>query len=290
MGKNSAIEWTHHTFNPWVGCTKVSPECKNCYAEKETFVRVQRGLGRELWGPTADRHVTSDPNWRKPLAWDRAAGAAGERHRVFCASLADVAEDRADLIEPRARLCELIITTPNLDWLLLPKRLDDLVRLFPSEVLRLVWVGTTAGTKERMLEEVPKLANVPARVRFVSVEPLLEDVADELQVALSVLGQMRVHWIIVGGESAKPGDDAARPMHLTWARRVRDVSIANRVAFLFKQWGDWSPYGTTGEVITGASRADFADLPAVHYHRVGKKKAGRLLDGREWNELPDPRC
>src|SRR5688572_19892666 len=111
MGENTAIEWATHTFNPWIGCTKISPECARCYAHDETFVRVQRAGGRELWGPTADRHVTSNANWRQPLTWDRAAAAAGERARVFCASLSDVGEYRPDLVEPRARLCELILAT-----------------------------------------------------------------------------------------------------------------------------------------------------------------------------------
>lgn len=284
MGKGSAIEWTHHTFNPWIGCTKISPECARCYAEQETFVRVQRAGGRELWGPTGDRHITSDANWREPLKWDRAAAAAGERHRVFCASLSDVAEDRPDLVAPRARLCELILTTPNLDWLLLTKRLDDLVRLFPVEVLRRAWVGTTAGTKTRMLEEVQKLAGIPSRIRFISIEPLLEDVASELGRVLT-RHPGRIDWVVAGGESAKPGDKPARPMHPAWARGVRDICRGFGVQFLFKQWGDFRPATADDAVVDWQFDAD-GQLMA----RVGKRAAGRLLDGRTWDEFPEARA
>src|SRR5689334_23137746 len=138
MSENSKIEWTHHTFNPWRGCARVSPGCEHCYAE--TWAKrnpAQFGT----WGATGTRVVASDAMWREPLKWDRKAAAAGERHRVFCASLADVGEDRLDLMVPRRRLCELIVDTPNLDWLLLTKRPENLARLFPQQILERCWVG-----------------------------------------------------------------------------------------------------------------------------------------------------
>jgi len=121
MGQDSKIEWTHHTFNPWRGCTKVSPGCTNCYAETLSH-RNPKVLG--VWGDKGTRVVASDSMWREPIKWDREAREAGERRRVFCASLADVFEDREELDEPRFRLLRLIASTTNLDWLLLTKRPD----------------------------------------------------------------------------------------------------------------------------------------------------------------------
>lgn len=125
MGKTS-IEWCDFTFNAWIGCAKVGRGCESCYAEVETFTRVQRGKGRELWGRNAARHVTGDAYWRQPLKWQRDAlrdfRVGSERPRVFCGSMCDVFEDRPDLMAPRARLAELIDATPALDWLLLSKR------------------------------------------------------------------------------------------------------------------------------------------------------------------------
>lgn len=174
MGAETKIEWCDHTFNPWIGCTKVSPGCANCYAAVNTFTRAQRAHGRELWGPDAARHVTSEAKWREPIRWDAAAKAAGIRRRVFCASMADVFEDRPDLAEPRARLAYVIGKTPNLDWLLLTKRPENIARLWITDVVPPnVWLGTTVEDQERADERIPHLLAVPAAVRFLSVEPLL---------------------------------------------------------------------------------------------------------------------
>ena len=127
MAENSAISWTDHTFNPWVGCQKVSAGCLNCYAE----TLMDRRWGKVKWGPGGTRVVTSEANWRQPLKWNRQAEETGGRLRVFCASLADVFEDRPELMEPRRRLFDLIQETPNLDWLLLTKR--------PQNIQRMIW-------------------------------------------------------------------------------------------------------------------------------------------------------
>src|SRR5690349_6943095 len=119
MGRDSAIEWTHHTFNPWRGCTKVSAGCAHCYAETWSK-RNPKALG--IWGDGGTRVIAAEAYWRQPLKWNAAAKAAGERHRVFCASLADVFEDRPELVESRERLLDVIYKTPDLDWLLLTKR------------------------------------------------------------------------------------------------------------------------------------------------------------------------
>lgn len=117
MGKNSRIEWTDHTFNPWWGCTKVSEACKNCYAEAWS-----KRVGQQVWGPQAERRFFGERHWLEPLKWNADAAAHGKRLRVFCASMADVFEDRRSLDPWRSKLWELIEATPQLDWLLLTKR------------------------------------------------------------------------------------------------------------------------------------------------------------------------
>lgn len=248
--KDTKIEWAHHTFNPWWGCEKVSPGCAHCYAEA-----LARRWGKRLWGGAdTQRQVKSEAGWREPLAWDRAAAAAGERHRVFCASLADVFEDREDLRAPRRRLFGLIDATPNLIWLLLTKRPENITRLniqadgvgrlrpmssrFPN-----VWFGTTAENQTWWDRRVPRLLEIEARCHFVSAEPLLGPIR---------MGECQPDWLIVGGESGPK----ARPMDPGWVRDLRD-HCHTTTAFFFKQWG-----GTN------------------------KQAAGRQLDGRTWDEVP----
>jgi len=317
MGENTKIEWCHHSFNPWIGCTKVSPGCAHCYAEVETFARVQRKRGNELWGKDANRHVTSDANWRKPYKWNDAATAAGERHRVFCASLSDVFEDRRDLDEPRRKLWDLIETTPNLDWLLLTKRPENIARLIDQRWLEHprhnVWLGTTCEDQKRADERIPHLLRVPAAVRFLSCEPLLGPVDLDFWidsywdaslkdlmgnkgswVRVELRHERALHWVIAGGESGLQ----ARPMRPTWVRSVRNQCARAGVPFLFKQWGEWvyddSPANETPDAYLGKpclTHVGGQRLPDVDGHRtqmvrIGKEAAGRLLDGREWNEYP----
>lgn len=230
MGEDSKIEWCHHTFNPWIGCTKVSDGCTHCYAEVETFPRVQRGRGLELWGANAARHVTGNANWRKPLAWARAAAEVGERHRVFCASLADVMEDRVDLIAPRERLWQLIYDTPELDWLLLTKRPENIASLtaplcaergWPSNA----WMGATTENRVQAHTRAAHLKTIPAPVRFLSVEPMLGPIDD-----LPLDG---ISWAIFGGESG----DHARPCAVEWIERGIDQCRAANVPPFVKQLG-----------------------------------------------------
>jgi protein gp37 len=129
------ISWAHYTMNPWSGCAKVSPACANCYAATLP-PSMRRGA---VWGADTARIPASESYWQGPIAWDRKAAKAGERHRVFCASTADVFEARPDLDEARLRLFKLIEATPNLDWLLLTKRPDHMAE----------WFRTRAGTRRR---------------------------------------------------------------------------------------------------------------------------------------------
>lgn len=324
MGENSAIEWTDHTFNPWVGCTKVSEGCKNCYAE----TLMDDRFGRVKWGPAGTRQRTSASNWAKPKAWNRKAQKEGRRYRVFCASLADVFEDRAELAPWRYDLFRLIEETPRLDWLLLTKRPENVSDMIEEgtgfsdaemwlSVNKHVWIGTSVENQDAANKRIPELVRVPAAHRFLSMEPLLGSV-DLTNIrlengaywdALSALGPgeslnaWAIEWVIVGGESGAN----ARPMHPYWARSIRDQCVKYNVPFHFKQWGEWAlksaelhgagakfdsfgvldPDGTWMEGVTGWNgRPIDPDTDEAYMLKVGKKVAGRLLDGIEWNGSP----
>lgn len=291
MAENTKIEWADHTFNPWTGCTKVSAACDHCYAEGWA-----KRSGLVEWGPHAPRRRTSQANWRKPLKWDREASAAGRRAKVFCASLADVFDNHGS-IEPkwRADLWELIASTPNLDWLLLTKRPQNIVKFAPERwftdgIPRNVWLGTTVENQEEADRRIPHLIQCPARVRFLSCEPLLGAVSVRRYIS-------KLEWIIAGGESG-PG---ARPSHPDWFRSLRDQCHAVGMPFFFKQWGEWGPddfsdtaskclwLSPDGSTVDGGayevSRADCIK-PMSLTVRHGKKRAGRMLDGHEWNWVP----
>ena len=176
MGKQTGISWTDHTFNPWWGCAHASPGCDNCYAE--TF---DNRLGLEHWGPKAPRRHFGPKHWAAPVAWNLQAQRAGVRARVFCASMADVFEDRFDLEVARAKLFQLLEATPFLDWQLLTKRPGNVPRMVPAAWLaggwpRNAWIGTTVEDQRRADERIPLLLQAPAPVRFLSCEPLLERV------------------------------------------------------------------------------------------------------------------
>ena len=170
MGKDSRIEWTHHTFNPWWGCVRVSAACDHCYAE--TWAKR---LGEDVWGPHSERRFFTDAHWKEPLKWNKEAGEANSRRRVFCASMADVFENRNDLIPHRKRLLELIAQTPNLDWLLLTKRIHLVKRQLPKgyEFPRNVWLGATVENQEAVKRIKYLLEFESPSVRFLSCEPLL---------------------------------------------------------------------------------------------------------------------
>ncbi len=275
--KNSKIEWTHHTFNPWWGCVRVSPACRHCYAES-----FSHRFGLELWGKASDRRFLSDSYWRQPLAWNRMAQAAGERARVFCASMADVFEDRRDLDPLRARLWELIAQTSSLDWLLLTKRLDAVGELVPwgEEWPRNVWLGATIENQKWADRRLPLLARYPAVVRFVSCEPLLGPV--DLSRWFSRAADKSVDWVIAGGESGHH----ARPSNPEWFQSLRNQCANFGVGFHFKQWGNWRPV-PADQVNGHRSRVlRSGESQPIHLVNLGKKSAGRMLDGQEWDQLP----
>lgn len=276
MAKDSKIEWTHHTFNPWWGCERVSAACKNCYAE--TWAHR---LGLDLWSKGAPRRMMSDAYWRQPAAWNKSAGAAGRRDRVFCASMADVFEDRDDLHASRARLWQLIADTPSLDWLLLTKRPQHVGAFVPwSAWPENVWLGTTVENQRWAQKRIPLLLEQAAKVRFLSCEPLLGPLNLVPWLAASN-GASTVNWVITGGESGH----RARPMSPDWARGLRDQCGAYGVPFLFKQWGNWSPVDGPANAHS-VRRVPSASGAPIQMINTGKKVAGRVLDGRQWDDLP----
>ena len=325
MGESTKIEWATHTFNPWIGCQKVGPGCDHCYAEAMMADRY----GRVEWGPHGSRQRTSPANWRKPLAWDRAAAKAGRRDRVFCASLADVFDNHGSITSGwRGDLWHLIARTPNLDWLLLTKRPGNIPDMLPNgygapawgDGWPNVWLGCTVVNQTEADRDIPKLLAVPAKVRFLSMEPLLgpvdltahlhdsdcfevmtEDPAVGCICADRTIREVTPDWLICGGESG-PG---ARPMHPDWARSLRDQCQAAGVAFHFKQWGewvsiydrdrddpDWRKVPKPGDWdrkrwLNLAGGQGFHGDNLNMMRRVGKARAGRLLDGRTWDQLPE---
>ena len=354
MAGETAISWADSTLNPWYGCTKVSPACDHCYAER----LMDHRMHKVQWGAGQARQRTSAANWRLPLAWEKrafvacpACGWRGDhtalrhdggahfcphcgndewrpaRRRVFCASLADVFDNEVDPAW-RLDLFRLIAATPSIDWLLLTKRIGNAtlmladVRGLAAEYLAPfpwpnVWLGATICNQEEADRDIPKLLATPARVRFVSIEPMLGDVrlGSWLQRSPSEafeagrvtadmppwtrIGSTALDWVICGGESGPH----ARPMHPDWVRSLRDQCAAAGVPFHFKQIGEWVSPGDTafgrspfrevvllrpdGSVVDPASpEAQDENADVITMARVGTKAAGRLLDGIEHNGVP----
>ena len=245
MSEHTEISWTDATFNPWEGCQKVGPGCDHCYAE----TRNARYAGGKAinWGPGAPRRRTSVSNWNLPRRWNREHDAFfaehGRRRRVFCASLADVF-DNAVPVQWRRDLFDLIEATPNLDWLLLTKRIGNARSLYGEAYLDSarpwpanVWLGATVVNQEEADRDIPKLLAVPARVRFLSIEPMLGPISLDCFPVYGEDERPLLHWVICGGESGL----GARPMHPDWARSLRDQCASAGVPFHFKQWGGWRP-------------------------------------------------
>lgn len=292
MGKDSKIQWTHHTWNPVRGCARISKGCDHCYAEAMS-ARNPRVLGQ--WGPDAARVFAAESYWRQPVAWNAAAREAGEVHRVFVASLADIFEGahgpdgerrdgpRPDYLPMLARMRETFAPLTNLRVLALTKRPWNAAAWAAENGWpETWWFGFTAEDQAALDERAPWAYRVMAPVRFISAEPLvgpLDLMRDPLLLA-------RVDWVIAGGESGS----GARPMHPDWVRRIRDQAEKARVCFHFKQWGAWVTEQQSPEdiVLPGTSFIHWGDSDPAVYH-VGKHAAGRLLDGREWNEVPHAR-
>ena len=269
MAEDSKIEWTDHTFNPWTGCTKVSPGCDHCYAESWA-----KRSGHVLWG-NHDRKRTTEAYWRTPFTWeDRAHRFFREhdrRQRVFCASLADVFDNQAPQAW-RDDLFALIRRTPSLDWLVLTKRPQNIRKMLPSDWgggYDNVWLGTTAEDQARYDQRWPHLAATPAAVRFISYEPAI----GPLRLATSGL---QPDWLIDGGESG----GKARDHDPKWTREIQRDCADRGVAFFLKQWGRYA-----NNPLVREHGLSIAEAKARDEHGKG----GCLLDGRLYRAFPMPR-
>ena len=281
MGKDSRIEWTHHTFNPWWGCVKVSAACDHCYAE--TWAKR---LGEGLWGPHTSRRFFSDAHWKEPLRWDKDAARDKVRRRVFCASMADVFENRPDLVAERRRLLDLIAQTPNLDWLLLTKRIHLVRKQLPKgyEFPKNVWLGTTVEDQATAKKRIKHLLEFSSpSVRFLSCEPLLSAVDLSEYLVRNEKGN-RVDWVIAGGESGPH----SRPMDPAWPVALQRQCAKAKVPFHFKQWGHWAPIEHVVDVMKKSTPIHVIrkDGSEVSVAAIGKGKAGRILAGKHWDQFP----
>lgn len=280
--KNSGIQWTHHTHNPWWGCAHKSPGCINCYAEAQADGWLKKGI----WGPNAPRRFFEQKHHDKPYGWNNAAFLAGRRERVFCASMSDVFEDRTDLDYERLRLFNTIRQTPQLDWLLLTKR-PELVRqllqtaqnmafscmqsnhpqfgsgifswlqgwLNHSSIPQNVWIGSTVEDQRRADERLQILNELPAKHHFVSYEPALE------QVDFHFEDFGNIDWLICGGESGRK----ARPFRAEWAHHAMFQAHKNNVPFFMKQMGENAAAEAGGQLVQIKTKSkkggDLEDLP-----------------------------
>jgi len=313
MADNTKIEWADATANFWIGCTKLSPACDHCYAEADWDHRKHR----VLWGPHGDRSfVKAGEQVVRKMQRNAAAFIAehGRKPRIFVNSLSDFADNhRSILPEWRAKVWQLARECPDVILLILTKRPQNLPTYLPTDWgagYPNVWIGTTAENQTEANRRVPVQLAIPAARRFLSCEPLLEPVDLERipsdgGVIKSLSGGIyrpygatwdshrSLDWVIVGGESGLK----ARPMHPDWARSLRDQCAAAGVPFLFKQWGEWAPLDDVDEALLGDGLPGADLMPdgfaCVHENpmstalvRVGKKRAGRLLDGCTHDGFP----
>jgi len=281
MAENSKIEWCDHTVNFWWGCTKVSEGCQHCYAE--AIDNRYRPDGSTHWGLGVPRYGRVDKAYDECIALNNKAVKKKTRYRVFINSMSDFLDAEVD---PAwlFRLMHAPLRCPSLDFLLLTKRpelwaiqMERLFDLYSKTDLSLfwnrekiphnVWIGTTVENQARAEQRIPALLKIPARVRFLSCEPLLGPVdlkftnhpeANNI-AGYSLCGGGEqcseiIEWVIAGGESGHK----ARPMEADWVRSLRDQCDEAAVSFFFKQWG-------------GAN----------------KKAAGRVLDDVTWDEFPE---
>ena len=279
MADKSSIEWTEATWNPTTGCNRTSPGCDNCYAL--TLARRLKAMGNPKY-QNDGVSGTSGPGFALTMHPDQLALP----HRwktprvIFVNSMSDLFhQDVPD--EFIADVFHVMADTPRHTYQVLTKRSQRLAKLasklqWPDNV----WMGVSVET-HRYGFRANDLRKVPAAVRFISAEPLLGP--------LSTLDLSGIDWLIAGGESG-PG---ARPMHPSWVRDLREECLEHETSFFFKQWGAWAPADDQGAVPIAIDGTRLAEMPAVpvpgppvSMRRVGKRTAGRMLDGRTWDEMP----
>lgn len=318
MANETKIEWADSTWSPWRGCEHAQlpdgtthPGCDHCYAEAMS-VRNPNVLG--VWGPDGFRAIGTDAYWNQAMRWQKQAAATGVRRRVF-PSLMDPFEDREELIPLRRRMMEIIDRCPNIDFILLTKRPQNIDQFIGSGGYRHnVWLVTSVSDQKTADALIPPLLGCRglSPVLGISAEPLLGPVTLRMDVLFKQVertGQVcrQFDWVIAGGESGH----GARPMHPDWARSLRNQCQAAGVPFFFKQWGENLPFteATTTEQREAFSRATIAGrqsyfgarvvqgpqglmtagtdgISPISYAPIGKALAGRQIDGRTWDEFP----
>lgn len=242
MAQNTKIGWCDATFNPWWGCVEAGAECDNCYART-----YSERLKRAKWGKDEPRTLASEKTWSLLAQWDRAAERAGKPARVFVASMADVMENRRDLDAPRARLWEEVEKRKHLTFLLLTKRPEMYGLLVPAKWHAEgwpsnVWAGTTCGDRKGLARVRALIRNAQgARVRWVSGEPLLEEV--DFGRFIGDVGGPGIDWVVVGGESGEGRRDPGVQALVSTALWAHDAGAA----VYFKQDVDRFP-GKQGRV------------------------------------------
>ncbi|WP_370878477.1 phage Gp37/Gp68 family protein [Pararhizobium capsulatum] len=289
MAENSAISWTTHTWNPWMGCTKVSPACDGCYAE----ALMDKRYGKVQWGPKGERVRTGGHTWNDPLRWQRQAEKNGTRPFVFCASLADIFDNQVPQ-DWRGDAFAVMRKTPNLVYLLLTKRPQNIVKMadavggLPANAA----LGTTVEDQKRADINLPALqvAKIETSPLFTfgSFEPLLGPIA--------IPAAFMPDWVITGGETDQ-GGHMARPTHPEWFRSLRRQAGESGAAFHHKQNGEWVPWiprnGNPGNKPIMHVMEDGSEYYPGNFHsslqsmiKIGKKQSGRMLDGVTHDAFP----
>lgn len=327
MARKTNIQWTHSTFSPWWGCTKVSPACDLCYAERDA-------KGQAVWGAGKPRRYFDDKHWSQPLRWNEMARAAKTKDpsyqwRVFCASMSDVFDNEVEQ-KHRDRLWQLIEDTPDLTWMILTKRIVNARRMIPEHWSTFgfpenVWLGASVVSQAEADRDVPKLLSlhVPGK-RFLSMEPLLEMVFLEGHTELLAPGLTEgKDWLtgrtsqcssIFGGEACPwnnreedaemplkeprihlvivggESGEGARPMNPTWVRHLRDTCQRTGTDFMFKQWGEWAPMDSIvqEEVVVEEGDGDVTrHSPGVETYSFGRNNMVYLVGRNKTNRLLD---
>jgi protein gp37 len=285
LGKTK-IEWTEYSWNPVSGCTPISEGCQNCYAKR----MANRLRGRCGYPADEPFKVTLHKDrLEEPLRWKKP-------RRVFVCSMGDLFHEDVSRWM-RFEVMDIILQAKQHTFLILTKRPANMKEFFEwyyskagrtIETIKNLWLGVTAENQQRADERIPILLQIPAAVRFVSVEPMLGPVdlslSDGVDLSVSVGTGLKpgksylinsLDWVICGGETG-PG---ARPMRLNWVRSLRDQCQTAGISFFFKAWGEYGPNWLNDDngKIEGSEWMD----------RMGKKAAGRLLDGRTWDEMPE---
>lgn len=327
MAEETEIAWTRSTFNPWIGCQKVGPGCDNCYAEAMDARKVFGGSTH--FGARVPRLRTKEANWNQVRKWNKQATESEFAGRkgfwpVFCASLADVFDNEVPTAW-RNDFWKLVRECPNLTFQVLTKRIGNVANMLPpdwGDGYPNVWLGVTIVNQTEADRDIPNLLAISAAKRFLSMEPLLGPVSlpfARLAEWNAIADQndqpwakSALDWVVVGGESGPN----ARPMHPAWVQSLRDQCADNGVPYLFKQWGEWVPrsncYHTFEDGLscadldpsatkwvcirltesgTDGKRLENEDGGCSAYmQRVGKKMAGRLLDGIQHAGFPHETC